>query len=104
MEVFELETNIVTVEKNRIKLKKPKHYKVIMYNDDYTTMEFVIEILMIIFKKSLEEANKIMLDVHKKGKGIAGIYPYDIAVTKVSLAMSKAEEEGFPFKLDIEEV
>ena len=104
MEVFELETNIVTVEKNKIKLKKPKHYKVIMYNDDYTTMEFVIEILMIIFKKSLEEANKIMLDVHKKGKGIAGIYPYDIAVTKVSLAMSKAEEEGFPFKLDIEEV
>ena len=99
-----METNIVTVEKNRIKLKKPKHYKVIMYNDDYTTMEFVIEILMIIFKKSLEEANKIMLDVHKKGKGIAGIYPYDIAVTKVSLAMSKAEEEGFPFKLDIEEV
>jgi ATP-dependent Clp protease adaptor protein ClpS len=99
-----LETNTVTIEKNKIKIKKPKHYKVIMYNDDYTTMEFVIEILMIIFKKSLEEANKIMLDVHKKGKGIAGIYPYDIAVTKVSLAMSRAEEEGFPFKLDIEEV
>jgi ATP-dependent Clp protease adaptor protein ClpS len=99
-----VETNIVTVEKSKVKIKKPKHYKVIMYNDDYTTMEFVIEILMIIFKKSLEEANKIMLDVHKKGKGIAGIYPYDIAVTKVSLAMSKAEQEGFPFKLDIEEV
>lgn len=99
-----METNIITVEKSKIKTKKPKHYKVVMHNDDYTTMEFVVDILMNIFNKKLEEANKIMIDVHKRGKGIAGIYPYDIAVTKVSTAMAIAEEEGFPFKLTIEEV
>lgn len=98
-----METNIITVEKSKIKTKKPKHYKVVMYNDDYTTMEFVVDILMNIFNKKFEEANKIMLDVHKKGKGIAGIYPYDIAVTKVSTAMAIAREEEFPFKLTIEE-
>lgn len=99
-----METNIVTIEKNKVRTKKPKHYKVVMHNDDYTTMEFVVDILMNIFNKKLEEANKIMIDVHKRGKGIAGIYPYDIAVTKVSTAMAIAEEEGFPFKLTVEEV
>jgi ATP-dependent Clp protease adaptor protein ClpS len=99
-----VEPSIVTVEKSKVKIKKPKHYKVVMYNDDYTTMEFVVDVLITIFNKKLEEANKIMIDVHKRGKGIAGIYSYDIAVTKISLAMKKAEEEGFPFKLDLEEV
>lgn len=99
-----METKSITIEKSKVKIKKPKHYKVVMYNDDYTTMEFVVSILITIFNKKIEEANKIMIDVHKRGKGIAGIYPYDIAVTKVSLAMASAEEEGFPFKLDIEEV
>lgn len=99
-----METNIETIEKSKIKTKKPTHYKVIMYNDDYTTMEFVIYILVNIFNKKLEEANKIMLDVHQRGIGIAGIYPYDIAVTKVSTAMATSEKEGFPFKLTIEEV
>jgi Uncharacterized conserved protein len=98
-----METNIKAIEKNKVKVSKPKHYIVVMHNDDYTTMEFVIHILMSIFNKKIEEANNIMLDVHKVGKGIAGIYPYDIAVTKVSMAMSAAEEEGFPFKLTIEE-
>lgn len=98
-----METNIITIEKSKIKTKKPKHYKVIMYNDDYTTMEFVVDVLMNIFNKKFEEANKIMLDVHQRGKGIAGIYPYDIAATKVSTAMAMAEEEEFPFKLTIEE-
>lgn len=99
-----METNISTVQKDKSKTKKPKHYKVIMYNDDYTTMEFVVEILINIFNKTIEQANKIMMDVHKKGMGIAGVYSYDIAITKVSIAMSKAEKEGFPFKLVIEEV
>lgn len=98
-----MEGKTITIEKNKIKTKKPKHYKVVMYNDDYTTMEFVVDVLMNIFNKKIEEANKIMMDVHKKGRGIAGIYPYDIAVTKVSIAMSFAEEEGFPFKLTVEE-
>ena len=98
-----METNNMTTEKNKIKVARPKHYKVIMHNDDYTSMEFVVDILTSVFNKKLVEATKIMIDVHKAGRGIAGIYPYDIAVTKVSIAMSKAEEEDFPFKLTIEE-
>lgn len=91
-------------QKSKVKVKKPKQYKVIMHNDDYTTMEFVIEVLVRIFNKKLEEAQKIMIDVHKAGKGIAGIYSYDIAMTKANTAMSWAKEEEFPFKLSVEEV
>lgn len=93
----------MTKQKNQVKIKKPKHYKVVMYNDDYTTMEFVINILVSVFNKKLMEAEKIMLDVHEKGKGVAGIYSHDIAITKVSTAMSMAKEKGFPFKLTVEE-
>jgi len=98
-----METNIVTKQKDEVKIKKPKNYKVVMYNDDYTTMEFVINILVNVFKRNLVEAEKIMIDVHKRGKGVAGMYSYDIAITKVSTAMSMAKKEGFPFKLTVEE-
>ena len=103
MDKYIMETNIVTKQKDEVKIKKPKNYKVVMYNDDYTTMEFVINILVNVFKRNLVEAEKIMIDVHKRGKGVAGIYSYDIAITKVSTAMSMAKEEGFPFKLTVEE-
>ena len=98
-----MEPNIVVKQKDKIKIKEPKNYKVVMYNDDYTTMEFVINILVSVFNKQLMEAEKIMLDVHEKGKGIAGIYSHDIAMTKVSTAMAMAKEKGFPFKLTVEE-
>lgn len=98
-----MEPNIIVKQKDKVKIKKPKDYKVVMYNDDYTSMEFVINILVSIFNKKLMEAEKIMLDVHEKGKGIAGIYSYDIAMTKVSTAMAMAKEQGFPFKLTVEE-
>lgn len=98
-----MEPNIIVKQKDKVKIKKPKDYKVVMYNDDYTSMEFVIDILVSIFNKKLMEAEKIMLDVHEKGKGIAGIYSYDIAITKVSTAMAMAKEQGFPFKLTVEE-
>ena len=98
-----METNIVTKQKSEVKIKKPKNYKVVMYNDDYTTMEFVINILVSVFNKKIVEAEKIMLDVHERGKGVAGIYSRDIALTKVSTAMSMAKEKGFPFKLTVEE-
>lgn len=97
-----METSGNVAEKSKIKVKKPSLYKVIMHNDDYTTMEFVLSVLVNIFKKDVGEANKIMMDVHKKGIGIAGIYTYDIAATKVNKAMNRAKEEGFPFKLTIE--
>ena len=98
-----MEHKVITKEKSKIKLKEPKKYSVIMENDDFTTMEFVVEILSTIFNKSIEDANKIMLEVHNKGIGIAGIYPYDIALTKLTVAMKMASESGFPFKLTVEE-
>jgi ATP-dependent Clp protease adaptor protein ClpS len=90
-------------EKIDVKIDRPKLYKVMMHNDDYTTMEFVVDILMKVFSKNASEATKIMLDVHKKGMGVAGVYPYDIAVTKVSRAHSEARENGFPLKLSLKE-
>ncbi len=98
-----MEFDIKSIQKSKIDIDRPKNFKVVMYNDDFTTMEFVIEILMSIFNKNIEEANKIMLEVHNKGIGVAGIYPYDIAMTKLTIAMKMAAEGGFPFKLTVEE-
>ena len=98
-----METNLKIKEKIYTKAKEPKNYKVIMYNDDFTTMEFVVAVLNIVFNKNFEEANNIMMEVHRAGKGIAGVYSYDIAVTKKNKAISMAREEGFPFKLTVEE-
>lgn len=81
----------------------PSQYKVILFNDDYTTMEFVVEILMDVFRKSFEEASAVMLEVHKAGKGIAGIYPYDIAATKTRTAQTRARAAGFPLQISLEE-
>ena len=79
-----METNANILEKIDLKIKKPKKFIVIMHNDDFTTMEFVVAILSDIFNRSIEEANKIMMEVHKNGKGVAGIYPYDIAISKAT--------------------
>ena len=98
-----MENGVSTINKERVKVKKPRDYKVVMHNDDFTTMEFVVNILMTIFKKDINTSNKIMMDVHKLGKGIVGIYPYDIATTKVAMALEMAKEEGFPFNITIEE-
>lgn len=98
-----MESGISTINKEKIKVKKPKDYKVVMHNDDFTTMEFVVNILMTVFKKDINTSNKIMMDVHKIGRGIVGVYPYDIAATKVAIALGMAKEEGFPFNIAIEE-
>lgn len=90
-------------EETRVKFKKPKMYKVMIHNDDYTSMEFVIEVLVTVFRKKVPEATKIMYDVHKKGSGIAGIYSHDIAVTKITQAEGMAESVGFPLKFSMEE-
>ena len=96
-------TSTSITEKTRAKVKEPKRYKVIMHNDDFTTMEFVVEVLRTVFNKDLNTSNKIMMDVHKRGIGIVGVYPYDIAATKVAIALGMAKEEGFPFNITIEE-
>ena len=92
-----------TREKTRINIREPKHFKVIMHNDDFTTMDFVVGILIDIFHKDEAEAQRLMLMVHKSGRAAVGTYPYDIAVTKIQSAMSRAKEEGFPFRMTVEE-
>ncbi|HDT11879.1 MAG TPA: ATP-dependent Clp protease adapter ClpS [bacterium] len=92
-----------TVKKRTKKeLKKPSMYKVIMLNDNYTTMEFVTDILKNIFRKSAREATEIMLSIHNKGSGVAGIYAYDIALTKVKQVHDEAAKNGFPLKCILE--
>lgn len=98
-----MEDNTKLKERIAINIKRPKMYRVILHNDDYTTMEFVVEILVEIFNKNPIEASKIMYDVHKKGAGVAGVYPYDIAATKIAIVMDKAEIDQFPLKLSMEE-
>ena len=91
-----------TREKSRINIREPKHYKVIMHNDDFTPMEFVVEILIYIFRKDLLEAERLMM-VHESGRAAVGTYSYDIAVTKVREALEMAKKEGFPFRMTVEE-
>ncbi|MCL2230674.1 MAG: ATP-dependent Clp protease adaptor ClpS [Treponema sp.] len=84
------------------KVKEPEQYKVILLNDHYTTMEFVIEVLMLIFHKGLEDANRIMLDVHEKGRGIVGVFTWDIAVTKAEQVHAVAQINEFPLRCIVE--
>jgi len=86
-----------------VKLTHPKKYKVFILNDDYTSMDFVVEILTSVFHKSLVEAENIMLEVHKKDKGLCGIYTHEIAETKVMQVAKKAKDNGFPLKAVMEE-
>lgn len=92
-----------TKEKTRINMREPKHFRVIMHNDDFTSMEFVVEILIDIFKKDTLEAERLMLMVHESGRAVVGTYPYDIAATKVNNALARAKAEGFPFRMTLEE-
>ena len=87
---------------SEIKSKKPRLYKVLMHNDNYTTMEFVVSILKTVFNKSHNEAVNIMLNIHNKGIGICGVYPFDIASTKVEIVHFLAEKNNFPLKCSIE--
>ncbi|OGV50552.1 MAG: ATP-dependent Clp protease adaptor ClpS [Lentisphaerae bacterium GWF2_44_16] len=86
-----------------VELKEPPMYKVILNNDDYTTMDFVVMVLMVIFHKDREEANKIMMAVHKQGRGLCGIYPYEVAETKIKQVDLIAEKHKFPLKCTMEE-
>lgn len=81
---------------SEIVLDEPPMYRVVLHNDDYTTMEFVIHILKTIFHKSEQESERIMLDVHKKGRGVCGIYTREIAQTKVEQVKTLAKQNQFP--------
>jgi ATP-dependent Clp protease adaptor protein ClpS len=91
------------VEKVRPEVKKPQLYKVLLHNDDYTTMEFVVMVLESIFSKQPAEAHRIMMEVHCHGHGICGVYSYEVAETKVALVHDEARENGFPLRASMEE-
>lgn len=89
-------------ERTRLSHDLPRMYRVIMHNDDFTTMEFVVMILKQIFFKSEAEAEALMLQVHHSDKAVVGIYSYDVATSKVRKATSMAREAGFPLRLTVE--
>ena len=89
--------------KEETEIREPKMYRVILHNDHYTTMEFVIEILVKIFHKPAPEASQIMLDVHRRGSGNCGVYSFDIARTKVSQVHTRARQHDFPLRCSYEE-
>ena len=90
-------------EKTKGELKEPPMYRVLLLNDDYTTMDFVVHVLIIIFHKSREEATRIMLHVHNNGVGLCGVYPKEIAETKVTEVTQLSQEHQFPLKCTMEE-
>ena len=92
-----------TIENIDEKFDEPKNYKVIFFNDDYTTKEFVTYILEFVFHKEKQEAEILMETVHRKGSAIVGIYPFDIANTRVAITINMARKEGFPLKCELEE-
>lgn len=96
----ESESGVATVE--REKVKPPRRYKVLLHNDDYTTMEFVIYVLQKIFNKTQAEAERIMLKVHQEGVGICGIYTYEIAETKTQKVLKEAKAQGHPLLCSFE--
>ena len=91
-----------TRERQRTDLREPRRYKVTIYNDDFTTMEFVVKVLKQVFFKSETEAQSLMLIVHRSDKAVVGIYSYDVAISKVQKATRMAREEGFPLRLTYE--
>ena len=89
-------------EKTKQKLQRPKLYKVLLLNDDYTTMEFVVALLMHVFHHDEASAHGIMLHIHKNGVGVAGVYTYEVAETKVAMVMELAEKAEFPLQCTME--
>ena len=97
------QTGDVVTERVAPKKQDPSLYKVVLLNDDYTTMEFVVQILESVFQKSPAEAYRVMMAVHVQGRGLAGIYPWEVAETKVDAVTTTARDAGFPLKAVTEE-
>ena len=89
-------------ERQKTNIREPRRYKVIIHNDDFTTMDFVVKVLMEVFFLSEENAQALMLQVHHSNKAVAGVYTYDIAVSKAQKAVNMARENGFPLRLTVE--
>lgn len=96
------ETGGEILERTRQETKKPELYKVLLLNDDYTTMDFVVEVLESIFHKQPAAAFRIMMAVHTQGKGLCGVYPHEVAETKVAAVEDRARGNGFPLRAAME--
>jgi ATP-dependent Clp protease adaptor protein ClpS len=96
------QTDGEVLERTKQQIKKPELYKVLLINDDYTTMDFVVEILESVFHKQPAEAFRIMMMVHTQGKGLCGVYPFEVAETKVAAVVDRARENGFPLRAAME--
>lgn len=92
-----------TLNATDTKILEPRHYQVVFLNDDYTTKEFVTDVLQVIFHKNTEEALQLMELVHKTGSAVVGTYTYDIALTRVNLTIKIAREHGFPLRCEMRE-
>lgn len=90
--------------RERVRVKEPQQYQVVMHNDDFTTMDFVVEVLRAVFGKDSSEAMALMLAIHHAGKAIVGIYTYDMAISKAEKAMRMARQEGYPLRCTCEPV
>ena len=90
------------LERLEEKITEPPMYKVLLHNDDYTTKAFVVDILTAVFNKSVAEATRLMWRVHRNGVGVCGVYPFELAETKVNLVTRAARENGFPLKATME--
>lgn len=88
--------------RERVIIEEPRQYKVVFHNDDFTTMEFVTEVLRQVFNKHADEAVTLMMKVHREGQAIVGIYSYDVAMTKAGRATAMARNEGYPLKITCE--
>src|SRR6478752_3646603 len=97
------DTNGAVKERVEHKTKEPALHSVVLLNDDYTPMEFVVDVLETLFQKSPSEAYRVMMQVHLNGRGIAGVYPYEVAETKVEALQSLAQEAGHPLQATIED-
>jgi ATP-dependent Clp protease adaptor protein ClpS len=97
------QTGDAVKERPKTEKKEPILYKVVLLNDDYTTMEFVVQVLTSVFQKSPAEAYQVMMHVHLNGRGIAGVYPWELAETKADTVISLAREAGFPLQAVTEE-
>jgi len=91
------------LEAEKVKTKPPPLYKVLLLNDDYTPMQFVVDVLETLFTKSPAEAYRVMMQVHLNGRGIAGVYPWEVAETKVDALVTLAREQGHPLQATIED-
>ena len=98
----ERQTGGEVLEREKQQTKRPELFKVLLLNDDYTTMDFVIEILESVFHKQPAEAFRIMMMVHTQGKGLCGVYPFEVAETKVATVVDRARENGFPLRAAME--